>query len=433
MKIVIIGAGSHCFGFGTVVDILRAPALQRQHESVEVALVDPDTAALERVYAAALRLRDHLGVTTTISATAERREALPGADFVVVSVARRRWVLWEQDFRVPLAHGFRHVLGENGGPGAVFHALRSFELILPICRDIEALCPTALMLNFTNPEARVLHAVCHLTRVRAAGLCHGVFGAIRRLSEYLGRPAANFEVTSAGMNHFYCVLRVTDRATGADLLPQALAAAAADTRPESSPLFRHFARVFDVFTFPSEDHIGEYVSFGSEFQGTQWHYGIERRRLRLTEPPAVDWLGDYAAGRLAADDPRVVRPSGEVAVPLICDVATDAGGRHDAMNVLNTGGYIENLPRDGVVEVPGTADAAGLHPLVVGPLPEAFAAFMRPQYTIHSLLTEAYRTRSRKLLLQALLLDPVVNSITQAEAMLGEMLALQAEFLPTFA
>lgn len=257
-------------------------------------------------------------------------------------------------------------------------------------------------------------------------------GAIRLLSQYLGRPAEALEVTSAGMNHFYCVLRVADRATGEDLLPRALAAAVADASPERSPLFRHLARIFGVFTFPSEDHIGEYLSFGSEFAGTHWHYGIERRRLRQVETPVPDLLGEYAAGRLPVDDGRVVRASGEVAVPLITDVLTDGHGRHDAMNVLNTEGYVENLPRDGVVEVPGIADAAGLHPLHVGPIPEAFAAFMRPQYTIHSLLTEAYRTRSRRLLLQALLLDPVVNSITHAEAMLDEMLALQAEFLPTF-
>jgi len=430
MKIVLIGAASHCFGFGTVVDILRAPALRGR--GLEVALVDTDPDPLGRVHAAARRLRDHLHADIELTATTERRQALPGAQFAVVSVARRRWELWEQDFRVPLAHGFRHVLGENGGPGAVFHALRSFELILPICRDIEALCPAALMLNFTNPEARVLHAICHLTRVRAAGLCHGIAGAIRLLSQYLERPPEGLEVTSAGMNHFYCVLRATDRATGEDLLPTALAAAAADTHPDRSPLFRHFARIFGVFTFPSEDHIGEYLAFGSEFSGTHWHYGIERRRLRQAEAPVPDLLGEYAAGRLPVDDPRVVRASGEVAVPLIADVVTDGDGRHDAMNVLNTAGYVENLPRDGVVEVPGTADAAGLHPLSVGAIPEAFAAFMRPQYTIHSLLTEAYRTRSRRLLLQALLLDPVVNSITHAEAMLDEMLALQAEFLPTF-
>jgi alpha-galactosidase/6-phospho-beta-glucosidase family protein len=36
------------------------------------------------------------------------------------------------------------------------------------------------------------------------------------------------------------------------------------------------------------------------------------------------------------------------------------------------------------------------------------------------------------LLLQALLMDSVVNSIVEAEKMLDEMLALQRDFLPEF-
>ena len=77
-------------------------------------------------------------------------------------------------------------------------------------------------------------------------------------------------------------------------------------------------------------------------------------------------------------------------------------------------------------------DGSGIHPQRVGALPEPFAAYIRTQFSIIELVTEAYRTRSRKLLLQALLLDPLVNSITSAERMLDEMLELQREFLPVF-
>jgi alpha-galactosidase len=100
--------------------------------------------------------------------------------------------------------------------------------------------------------------------------------------------------------------------------------------------------------------------------------------------------------------------------------------------VLNSEGYIENLPREAVVEVPAYCDGTGIHPIAVGPLPEAPAAYMRTQISIQRLLTEAYRTRSKNLLLQALLLDPAVDSILEAEALLDEMLELQAAFLPEF-
>ena len=93
----------------------------------------------------------------------------------------------EQDFRVPLSFGFKHVLGENGGPGAMFHALRNYEVIIPICKDIERFCPDATLLNFTNPEARIVMAITQLTKVKVIGLCHGVLEGREKVAELLGK------------------------------------------------------------------------------------------------------------------------------------------------------------------------------------------------------------------------------------------------------
>jgi len=347
----------------------------------------------------------------------------------MTAVARKRWELWEQDFRVPLSYGVRHVLGENGGPGAAFHALRSFELIVPICRDIERLAPDALLLNFTNPEARVLHAICHLTRVRAVGLCHGVFSAVELLARLLERPREQLEVVSAGINHFYCVLKVTDRNTGRPLLPTAMEKLLAGDPAEVPPMFRKLAEIFGVFGFPSDDHVGEYLAFAGEQAGTKWLYGQESRKVGR---PRCDWpaaIESYADGTTPLDE-NVLRPSGELAVPILCDIEGDRNCFREAVDVLNDGPYVENLPADCVVEVPAMVDAGGVHPLEVGPLPEPLATLIRTQCTIIALVTEAYRTRSKKLLLQALLLDPLVESISAAEAMLDEMLALQEDYLP---
>jgi alpha-galactosidase len=430
MRIVVIGAGSHSFGRGMVADLLGTPELRGR--GVHVVLVDEDAAALTVMTQLAERIAAHTRTDVTVEGTADRAAALPGADYVITAVARRRMPLWEQDFRVPLAHGFRHCLGENGGPGALFHALRSFGLIIPICRDIERLCPGALLLNFTNPEARVLHAICHLTRVKAVGLCHGVFGALQAISGYLQRPIDELDVVSAGMNHFYCVLRVRDKATGEDLLPDVLRMAVADTSPGALPLFRKLAEVFGVFTFPSDDHIGEYLSFGAEYGGVKWHYGQEVRPVPLRETAEERTLEQYAGGERPLDA-DVLRLSGEAAVPIICDIALDRGAQRPAVNVLNTAHYIANLPEHGVVEVPATVDASGIHPRHVGEIPEPFAAVIRTEFTIHQLLTEAYRTGSRRLLLQALLLDPTVDSIDAAGRLLDDMLDLQRDYLPTFA
>ena len=83
-----------------------------------------------------------------------------------------------------------------------------------------------------------------------------------------------------------------------------------------------------------------------------------------------------------------------------------------------------------MVEVPAEVDGEGVHPRSVPPLPEALAAFCRTQASIQKLVVEAYGERSKRKLLQALLLDPVVNSVANAERMLENMLEVQQEYLP---
>jgi alpha-galactosidase len=139
---------------------------------------------------------------------------------VITSVAIKRYPLWEQDFRLPLAYGFRHVLGENGGPGAVFHALRNYELMIPIARDMERLCPNALLLNFTNPESRIIMAVSKLTSIKSVGLCHGVMGSREGVSRILDRPLDELDIVTGGLNHFFWVTKIADKMTGEDLYPK---------------------------------------------------------------------------------------------------------------------------------------------------------------------------------------------------------------------
>jgi alpha-galactosidase len=253
-RIVIIGAGSASFGRGMIVDLLRSEELNGRDLSLW--LVDVDADALAKMAGFAERVKKHVGSELEIVATTDRNEALPGAAYVLTAVSTHRYELWEQDFRVPLSHGFRHPLGENGGPGALFHALRSFKLVMPICRDVERLCPEALLLNFTNPEARVLDAISHLTSVRAAGLCHGVFSAIAFISAQTGVPTEQLEVTSAGINHFYYVLEAVDRRSGEDLLPGLLARLREDGSYPPS-VWKKLIDVFGWLTYKSDDHIGE--------------------------------------------------------------------------------------------------------------------------------------------------------------------------------
>jgi alpha-galactosidase len=456
IRIVLIGAGSAGFGQGTIADILSCREL-RDFE-VSVALVDVDAAALERMRRLAEKLREHYRVGFAISATTDRREALKGADYVITSVATRRWDYWQKDFYIPAAYGFRQTYGEGAGPGAAFHTLRSLNLMIPIARDMEKLCPDALLINFSNPESRVCLGVSKLTGIRVVGLCHGPIHTLDHISKALGRPAEEIELTVGGINHFHWALQVREKVTGRDLYPdldRVVDSHGWDINGFTALLYH----LFGLITYPAPSHPGEYLSFAHELvgpkalewgigrvsqalssKGTDLDYVLEGQRDRpsyeLWSMDLVKRIDDFLAGRvpITAKDiffkTDLTHPSMELAIPIICDIELDRKRRELAGNVVNEGCAVENLPEDAVVEVPLSVDAGGVRPVPVGPLPEAIAGVCQLQISIMKLLVEAYRQRSKGLLLQALLIDPIVDSYPRARAMMETMLKVEADVLP---
>ncbi len=431
-KIVLIGAGSVSFGTGMLSDLFAARELM---PGAEVALVDINHQKLQRMLEVAKRLNDATGRPFRLSATADRREVLSGAQFVLISVAVRRNELWRLDFQIPLKHGVKQVLGENGGPGGLFHALRNIPLVLEICRDIEDLCPDALVLNFTNPEGRICLAASRYTNLHFVGLCHGIGMAQHAIGQVLGLPADEIDPKAAGLNHFNWVLDLRRKSTGEDLYP-AFKRAMAERRPKEATmngyrfgiqLCHYLMDAFGYWPLPSDDHVGEYLAYAWEYCGLEgYDFAAADQYARELQEQLERW----ATGAEPVD-PLLGQTSGERAVPIITGVLGNTHQYELAVNVPNAG-LIPNLPEWAIVEVPAVVDARGVHGLPVGPLPEPIAAMCRTQVAIMDRLVEAAVHGDRQAALQALLLDPVITSVSQAEAILEEMLAVERDFLPQF-
>jgi len=434
IKVVLIGAGSSSFGRGTIADLLSSEELNKTNMTLSLVGINEQT--LERMYRFAGILKEYYGASAKIEATTNRRDVFSGADYVITSVARKRNELWEQDFFMPYAYGFRHIFGECGGPGAAFHALRSFHLTIPICRDMEELCPDVLLLNFTNPESRVCMAVNKLTRIRSVGLCHGYISTEKAVAQVLGRSRADIDINIAGLNHFHWVVDICDPANGNDLYPE-LHQRMATSEWGFEPLVQRMYQVFGLLPFPAASHIGEFVSFAYDLCGPIWidwkqkMVLQEERRfgIKLIE---ADEIQQVVEGKKTIAK-ELASPSGAyLAVPIICDIEFNRSRKEISVNIPNDGFAVSNLPEDAIVEIPARVDGQGLHPIKVGPLPEAIAAMCHKQVSMQKLLAEAYQERSKKLLLQALVIDPVVDNIAQAESMMNEMLRIESDFLPQF-
>jgi len=417
-KIVFVGAGSMSFGLSMFRDLFSSTSLSGS----VLTLVDQDAESLDRMARLARLLNETCGAGLHIESTGDRRAAFDGAGFVVNSTAIERNRLWKLDFAVPKKFGIRHTLGENGGPGGLFFTLRTLPLIFDIARDIEEICPNALLINFSNPESRIILALGKYSRIRSVGLCHGLFMSQHDVATILGLADDDVDVWGAGLNHFQCLMHIRDRRTGADLYPR-LRELEQRYDPSLLSLTRRLFRVFGYWLTCSDEHLGEYLAFGWEAGERGYDFAwdeAERAKLKTV----IDGVLDATVGVPA--DWR--KPSGERAVQLI------AAMLHNQKRLIESGivfnrQTIPNLSAELAVEVPVVVDAAGVHPVSLGPLPDSIAKLMGMQASVQQLAVEAAVRGSKELALQALLIDPVVHSSTAAAALLEELWAINQPYI----
>jgi alpha-galactosidase len=409
-KIVFIGAGSMCFGLSMFRDMFFAEKLQGS----TLSLVDINSEGLARMTALARMLNDLSGAGLKIEHTADRRAALDGAEFVLNATAIDRNRLWKLDYEIPKKHGIRQTLGENGGPGGLSFTLRTLPMVLDFARDIEELCPNALLINFSNPESRIILALGKYSKVRAVGLCEGIFGGQGHVAHIMDMPKEKVDVWGAGLNHFQWLTHIRHRETGEDLYPL-LRKKDATHDPAFTPLSRRLFRAFGLWVTCSDDHMGEYVPYG-------WEAGDHGYDFDQDERDRAEFLATLK-GVLAH---RRAMPEWWHTPADERGAAVIAGILHNQKRFIESGivynrGVIPNLPGELAVEVPIVVDAAGVHPVSLGPLPDPIAKLLSVQASVQQLAVEAAMRGSKEIALEALLIDPVVNSTTAAAKVLDEL------------
>jgi alpha-galactosidase len=303
--------------------------------------------------------------------------------------------------------------------------------MVEIGRDVEELAPRALMFNYTNPENRVCLALHRHTSVRVVGLCHSVAEAIDDCARTLGRSRSEVDVHAAGVNHFTWFLSVRDATDGSDLMPEfQRRTLAAD--PSRAPLTRLLIERLGQHPAIDDDHVGEYLPWAAEMIGTTG-YDFEKHDGRARSD--VDMLEAWGSGERPVE-PLLAEQSREAmvdhsAAEIMGDVIAGRTQRRPSF-ILPNDGYVDNLPGDTVVEVPGIVENGDVRGVPVGTIPEHVAALVRHELAIQDAAVEAAIEGSRDLAMRALLLDPVVTSARAAERFLDEILRTHRAYLPRF-
>jgi alpha-galactosidase len=425
-KIVLIGAGSG-FGSRLSVDILSYPELQDS----DLCLVDIVPERAEGVAKFVRRVVEHHNLPTRVHATADRREVLEGADYVIVSIAvggpAYNGVPYYYEVVIPAKYGIKQQVADTVGVGGVFRALRCAPVMMDICRDMQELCPKALMINYTNPMAMLCWAMYETAPIDVIGLCHSVQGTHNQLAGYMGIPADEIFHWVAGINHMSWFLRLerkgSSHARGEDLYPLLREVA---KNPEivakdrvRFEIFKHFG----YFVTESSRHMSEYVPWFRKRDDIMKEFDLDVRQPTKDGTSAKRfWEEDIPDGGNVDIDALALRRSKEYASGIIHAIETDTLFRFNG-NVRN-GGIITNLPPRACVEVPCLVDASGIRPCYVGELPTQLAAMNMSNIVVQQLTVEALLERDLNKAFMACCLDPhaaAVCSLAEIRSMFDEM------------
>lgn len=456
--ITVIGAGSASFGENTLSALLRSKKLKGS----TLRLVDRNAQSLDIVHRLAQRLNREWNSEFTLSAHAHHRDALDGAQFVVSAIeVGPREELWRSDFEIPIKYGLRQPYAENGGPGGFAHAARNIGPVMEIAHDMEAACPDAWFINFTNPMVRICDAVNRHSRIKAVGLCHQILigycfvgmvlagdlgieipeGITGMQADVLEHPLRDqvvhqtlplVDLRAAGTNHFSWILSIHDKRSGEDLYPL-FRERFASFEPKFEPLTRDVFDAFGSFPVPGDTHLCEYLPWMSDPLTKPW----EKYNIRLYDWDVMAGLRDFSLDRLndMADEKMTIEglldTDSEGALEMIENITCAGNHYHPAANLPNVG-QIANLPLGATVETPVHVNGAGIHPLHVGALPGPVAELCRRELAVAQLCVDSAVEGSYDKALQCMLLDPLIHDLDLAKKILNDYLKTYKNHLKQF-
>ncbi len=435
INITMIGAGSF-FTNSVLKDVILIPG----HKGGELRLIDIDEARLTLAHKLMQKIVDEAGQSHLwkIYASTNRRELLPGSDYLInsIEVSGIECVRFDND--IPLEYGVSQNIGDTIGPGGLFKALRTVPVWLQILRDAEELCPRALVLNYTNPMNVMCLASARTSSMEVVGLCHSVQGTSRMLAEYAGVPYEQVQWQCAGINHlaWFTEFNGPQGTLYPNLFEQARDrnSAFAKAEPVRTDMMLHFG----AFITESSGHLSEYLPYyrkrkdlldkytDTGYRGQesfyadnwpQWRLGQDENRRKLIngETP-IEFKRSWEYGAWIIE-------SVEKNVPI-----TIYG------NVANNG-CIENLPSDGCVEVACLINHNRVQPTRFGRLPKQMAAICDSNMRMFDLAADACIHKSKELAIHSLMLDPLTSAVccpAEIKEMFGKMAEAEAEFLPGF-
>ncbi|HZG75902.1 MAG TPA: glycoside hydrolase family 4 [Paenibacillus sp.] len=450
-KVVVLGAGSLFFGRQSIWQMVHSPYLNQG----TLSLVDTDEARANKMAKLARMVAAENGAPLRVEGTTDRRIALKDADFVVLSFAKDTVRYRGLDCAISEKYGIRMCSGDTIGPGGIFRAMRELPVIMECVEDIRSICPNAWVINYINPSA--IHGIAlsrYAPDLKSFALCDGLHmphvkrnyllrtGIIGSKEEYTPDVERRFDFRIAGVNHFTWLLRADfDGKDVSPLIAESLRRAAekgtdgGDTGAKSLHNDAIGYELYEIFgKIPTcVAHTKEYVRY---WQGL----GVSQDRI----PPLSIWeteeryqrhadmwrqVDDFVEGRRPVSDYM-----GLFGPDHATDIIENMVGNLGKPFFVNTPnrGAVSNMSDDAFLELCCQVTMEGVVPYAADVMPRGIRGMQELVLDTHELTAEAVVERSFAKLRRAMMTDPLVNSIGDADRILKELLELEKDALPSY-
>jgi len=444
-KVTIVGAGSFFTN-----DWIRDIALSEKLDEGTFALIDIDGERLDLAAGLAEKVVSELGVEWDVVSSTDREELLPETDYLINTIEVSGVQTVRDDYEIPKKYGVDQCIGDTTGPGGIMKAFRTIPAWLKILEDAEKLCPDALVLNYTNPMHMMTLAANETSEMEVVGLCHSVQGTSEQLANYLDVPYDELDWECAGINHMSWFTRLERE--GRDLYPQLLERAEDPEFYERDPVRFEMAKQFGYFVTESSGHFSEYLPYfrkrpelidkycGEGYLGGSGFYSKNWPSWRQAQDEARrKWVkGEEVSAELVEETPGLSELDLSERSHEYGSYIIEAHWTGDEVVIhgnFPNDGLIDNLPRDGIVEVQTLVDENGFHPCKFGQLPEQVAALNRSNMTVHRLAVDSLLNEDREAAIHAFTLDPLTAAVcspAEVREMAGELFRAQREYIPNY-
>jgi alpha-galactosidase len=425
IKVAMIGAGSVVFSKNLTGDILGFP----EFKDATFSYMDIDKERLEVGGNLCRKVGKAVGANPKIETTLHRKEALRGADFVINMVQIGGFDSTLVDFEIPRKYGLNFTIADTTGPGGLFRALRTFPMLSGLARDMEEVCPRAVLLNYSNPMSMNMQTITRTSSIQAVGLCHSVQGTFNQLMRYIKETPEEIPFICAGINHMAFYLKIEKN--GVDLYPRLFEAMNNPEIYNTNKVRFELMKRLGYFVTESSEHNSEYCPYfiphGKE-QIAKYDVPIDEY-LRRCDGIVDEFERMKTFSK--SDEPMKVNRSHEYGSTIIHSIVT--GKPSVVYGNMPNRGAISNLPPTAIAEVPTLVDRTGLHFTTVGELPPQLVGYIQPHVTQHELFIRAALEGRRDHLYQAAMFDPLTAAtltLDQIVEMCDELIAGHGDALP---